>query len=78
MGSPRNALIGAIVGELIAASQGLGFVLTGATGQLDTAGVFAALMVIMAMAFVLNMMVRLAERWLMPWRTSESEREITI
>lgn len=72
------ALIGAIVGELIAANRGLGFVLASATGQFDTAGVFSALLVIMAMAFVLNTAVRLAERWLMPWKTSESEREITI
>jgi len=72
------ALIGAIVGELIAANRGLGFVLASATGQFDTAGVFAALLVIMAMAFVLNTLVRLLERWLMPWKTSEAEREITI
>lgn len=72
------ALIGAIVGELIAANRGLGFVLASATGQFDTAGVFAALLVIMAMAFVLNTAVRLAERWLMPWKTSEAQREITI
>jgi NitT/TauT family transport system permease protein len=72
------ALIGAIVGELIAANRGLGFVLASATGQFDTAGVFAALLVIMAMAFVLNTLVRLAERWLMPWKATEAEREITI
>jgi NitT/TauT family transport system permease protein len=72
------ALIGAIVGELIAANRGLGFVLANATGQFDTAGVFAALLVIMAMAFVLNTLVRLAEARLMPWKTSESQREITI
>jgi NitT/TauT family transport system permease protein len=72
------ALIGAIVGELIAANRGLGFVLANATGQFDTAGVFAALLVIMLMAFVLNTLVRVAERRLMPWKTSEAEREITI
>ncbi len=72
------ALIGAIVGELIAANRGLGFVLANATGQFDTAGVFAALIVIMLMAFVLNTMVRLLERWLMPWKSGELEREITI
>jgi NitT/TauT family transport system permease protein len=72
------ALIGAIVGELIAANRGLGFVLANATGQFDTAGVFAALIVIMLMAFVLNTLVRVAERQLMPWKISEIEREITI
>jgi NitT/TauT family transport system permease protein len=72
------ALIGAIVGELIAANRGLGYVLANATGQFDTAGVFAALIVIMLMAFVLNTAVRLAEQGLMPWKASEAAREITI
>lgn len=73
------ALIGAIVGELIAANRGLGFVLANASGQFDTAGVFAALLVIMALAFCLNALVRLAEIKLMPWKAGEkSEREITI
>ena len=74
------ALTGAIVGELIAANRGLGFLLANASGQFDTAGVFAALLVIMALAFILNALVRLAEIKLMPWKTAESrsEREITI
>jgi NitT/TauT family transport system permease protein len=73
------ALIGAIVGELIASNRGLGFVLANASGQFDTAGVFAALIVIMMLAFILNALVRLAEIKLMPWKTSaQSDREITI
>lgn len=72
------ALIGAILAELIAANRGLGFVLASATGHFDTAGVFAALMVVLAMAFVLNTMVGLAERWLMQRKTFESDCEITI
>jgi NitT/TauT family transport system permease protein len=72
------ALIGAIVGELIAANRGLGFVLANATGQFDTAGVFAALIVIMMMAFILNTAVRLAEIRLMPWKETEAAREIAI
>lgn len=74
------ALIGAIVGELIASNRGLGFVLANASGQFDTAGVFAALIVIMCLAFLLNALVRFAEIKLMPWKTSDSQsdREITI
>lgn len=72
------ALIGAIVGELIAANRGLGFVLASASGQFDTAGVFAALIAIMMLAFSLNAMVRIAERKLMPWKISEATREVTI
>ncbi|WP_426955669.1 ABC transporter permease [Muricoccus radiodurans] len=72
------ALIGAIVGELIAANRGLGFVLANASSQFDTAGVFAALIVIMLLAFLLNALVRLAEKWLMPWKAREAEREVAI
>jgi NitT/TauT family transport system permease protein len=72
------ALIGAIVGELIASNRGLGFLLANASGQFDTAGVFAALAVIMTLAFVLNGLVRLAEIKLMPWKTKESQRETSI
>lgn len=72
------ALIGAIVGELIASNRGLGFLLANASGQFDTAGVFAALIVIMLLAFLLNMLVRAAEMWLMPWKGSEAKLEVTI
>jgi NitT/TauT family transport system permease protein len=72
------ALIGAIVGELIASNRGLGFLLANASGQFDTAGVFAALAVIMALAFVLNGLVRLAEIKLMPWKIKDSQREMSI
>ena len=72
------ALIGAIVGELIAANRGLGFVLATPPSQFDTAGVFAALIVIMMLAFVLNSLVHLAEAWLMPWNAAKAQREFTI
>jgi len=72
------ALIGAIVGELIASNRGLGFVLASASSQFDTAGVFATLIVIMLLAFVLNTLVQLAEAWLMPWNSTDARREFTI
>lgn len=72
------ALIGAIVGELIASNRGLGFLLANAQGQFDTAGVFAALIVIMLLSGFLNFIVRLAELRLMPWKKGEAEREVTI
>src|SRR3546814_3514701 len=48
------ALIGAIVGELMASNRGLGYLLVQAQGQFDTAGVFAALLALLLPAFVLN------------------------
>ncbi|PDT16882.1 ABC transporter permease [Rhizobium sp. J15] len=72
------ALIGAIVGEIIAANRGLGFLLAHATGEFDTAGTFAALFAIMILALLLNVSVNAIEKALLPWKTVEAEREITV
>ncbi|KMK64889.1 ABC transporter permease [Puniceibacterium sp. IMCC21224] len=72
------ALIGAIVGELIASNRGLGYLLANSAGQFDTTGVFAALIGIMIMAFFLNAAVKIVENKAMPWRDTESSREMSI
>lgn len=72
------ALIGAIVGEIIASNRGLGYMLAHAAGQFDTAGTFAALFAIMALASILNFLVKFAEARLMPWREIEKRREVTV
>ncbi|MBN9453921.1 MAG: ABC transporter permease [Bosea sp.] len=72
------ALIGAIVGEMIASNRGLGFVLSDAAGQFSTANVFAALLVITVLAILLNMAVRLAEKMLMPWQHAGNRREFSV
>ena len=72
------ALIGAIVGELIAANRGLGYLLSNAAGQFNTAGVFAAIAAIVFLTVLLNMAVRLFERWVMPWQAEQNQREVSI
>jgi NitT/TauT family transport system permease protein len=72
------ALIGAIVGELIAANRGLGYLLSNAAGQFNTAGVFAAIAAIVTLTILLNLAVRLFERWVMPWQDEQNTREISI
>ncbi len=72
------ALIGAIVGELVAANQGLGFLLADSAGQFDTAGVFAALAAIMALSAALGGLVRLVERRAIPWKAAGGDREVTV
>ena len=72
------ALIGAIVGELIASNRGLGYLLTSSAGQFDTSGVFAALIAIMILAFILNTFVKLVEKKAMPWKSFEATRDVTI
>ena len=72
------ALIGAIVGELIASNKGLGYLLADASGQFDTSGMFAALIAIMVLALALNVSVKWLEKKAMPWKTVEDEREMSI
>jgi len=72
------ALIGAIVGEIMAANRGLGYLLQDAAGQLDTAGVFAALIAIIALALILQAAVRRLETYLMPWKKDQEERELSV
>jgi NitT/TauT family transport system permease protein len=72
------ALIGAVVGELIAANRGLGYLLTNAAGQFDTAGVFAALIGLIILAILLNTAVRVFENIALPWQRETKTREISI
>jgi NitT/TauT family transport system permease protein len=72
------ALIGAIMGEMLASNRGLGYIVADATAQFDTAGAFAGLTAIIVMAVVLNATVRWAEQRAMPWRQAESDRELSL
>ena len=63
------ALIGAIVGEFVAADAGVGFRIKEATSFFDTASVFAGLVVLMAISLVLLGLLRLLEMRLMRWQT---------
>lgn len=72
------ALIGAIMGEMLASNRGLGYVLADATAQFNTGGAFAGLAAIIAMAMLFNGAVRVAERLAMPWKGAETERELSF
>lgn len=76
--SAPYALVGAVVGELVASNRGLGYLLVHAAGQFDTAGVFAALGAIVVLASLLNAAVGYGAKRAMPWRDVEGHREITI
>jgi NitT/TauT family transport system permease protein len=72
------ALVGAIIGELIAANRGLGYLVERATTQFDTAGAFAAIAAIIFLSVVLNALVSWIERRLMPWRSVDESREMAV
>lgn len=56
------ALIGAVIAELVGASQGLGYYMGYSANVLDTTGVFAGLVVITIIAMVAEQLVALLER----------------
>lgn len=72
------AMIGAIVGEMIAANRGLGYLLSHSSSQFNTAGVFAALAAIIALSGILNMLVNMMASHAMPWDKAAAKREVTV
>jgi NitT/TauT family transport system permease protein len=63
-------LIGAVIAELIASNRGIGYLIINSTGQFDTAGTFAALLVLTIIAALLNAVVDLIERRTSRWKTN--------
>jgi NitT/TauT family transport system permease protein len=62
------ALIGAVVGEMMASNKGLGYLIQAAAGQYDTNGVFAALFVLMVIATGLHAALKLSEQLMLRWK----------
>src|SRR5665213_1073723 len=62
------ALIGAVLGEMIASNRGLGYLVQYSGAQFDTAGVFAVLIVIALLAMALNFMVDIVQYRMERWR----------
>jgi len=61
------AAVGAVFGEWAGSSAGLGFVILQAQPALETARIFAAVIVLSALALALYGIVSLTERILVPW-----------
>jgi len=70
------AFVGAVVGEYLGSSSGVGYLILQAEGTFDINSVFAGILVLTVFALVLDWMVTLAERRLMVWqpRSGETER----
>jgi NitT/TauT family transport system permease protein len=66
--SATLSVIGAVVGEFVAADAGLGFLINQARGFFNTPLVFVAVLVLVAMAMSLYGVVSLMEMWLLRWR----------
>lgn len=62
------AMVGAIVGEYLGSSRGLGHIISQAEGNLDATGVFAGLVVLSAAVVVVELLVTQLERRIVRWK----------
>jgi NitT/TauT family transport system permease protein len=62
------AMVGAVVGEYLGSTRGLGYVIAQAEGTFDTTGVFAGMTVLGVVVVVVSVGVTRLERWLLRWK----------
>lgn len=62
-------MVGAILAEFIAATQGLGYMISRSSKQFDTPAVFAGILVIAILVMTVNGAIRWAEARLLPWNS---------
>ena len=67
------AVIGAVIGEFVGSSEGLGFLLLSATSQINTALAFASLFALSIMGMLAYLLVVFVEKLLSPWLPPENQ-----
>src|SRR5438309_7069406 len=69
------AFVGAVVGDYLGSSRGVGYLILQAEGTFDINSVFAGILVLTAFALLLDWVVSLAERRLLVWQPRGGETE---
>jgi NitT/TauT family transport system permease protein len=72
---PR-AVSAAIVGEFLVATEGVGFSIERARQLSDTTGVFAGIVVAMALVLLINAVVNALERHALKWRPTDRDMQL--
>jgi len=62
------AMVGAVVGEYLGSTRGLGYVISQAEGTFDTTGVFAGMTILGIVVVMVSAGVTRLERWLLRWK----------
>lgn len=70
------AVIGAIVGEFVAATEGVGFFIRMSAGIFKTADVFVGIIVLMIMVIIIDRIAELVERRALRWQTQKEHVQI--
>jgi NitT/TauT family transport system permease protein len=66
------AITGAVVGEYLGASGGVGYAIAQAQGVFDTKGVFAGMFILMIVVLIVDLIVNRIEHRLLRWRPLQS------
>jgi NitT/TauT family transport system permease protein len=70
------AVIGAIVGEFVAATEGVGFFIRMSAGIFRTADVFVGIIVLMIMVIIMDKIAEAVERRVLRWQTQKEHVQI--
>ena len=70
------SVIGAVVGEFVGAQAGLGYLILQRTFSMDTAGMFAILILLSAMGIVLHAVMKYARKRVVFWL--ETQQDATL
>ena len=70
------AVIGAIVGEFVAATEGVGFFIRMSAGIFKTADVFVGIIVLMIMVIIMDKIAEMIERRALRWQTQTEHVQI--
>jgi NitT/TauT family transport system permease protein len=70
------AVIGAIVGEFVAATEGIGFFIRMSAGIFRTADVFVGIIILMVMVIIMDKIAALVERRALRWQTQTEHIQI--
>lgn len=62
------AIVGAVVGEYLGSSSGVGYLIAQAEGTFDTTGVFAGMAVLSMVVLLVAQGIHALERWLLRWK----------
>ncbi|MEN5082923.1 ABC transporter permease [Bosea sp. TWI1241] len=68
------SVVGAVVGEFVAAERGLGYLITSATAFFKVPVAFGAMLILALLGIVLFQLIVVAERIFFPWAAAEERR----
>lgn len=72
------AVVGAIIGEYLGASAGLGYLIAQAEGNFNSVGVFAGIIILAIFVLIIDQILDIAENRLITWRPDNGRSATTI